>query len=216
MYPGRRDSKPGFPVPKTSNWAALPAVEREYYLQPTEAVARGLIGKVLVHRTREGLAAGIIVETEAYLHGDPGSHAFRGPTARNQPMFGAPGTSYVYQIYGVHFCLNVVCQAEGVPEAVLIRALEPVVGLKLMARRRGVSVMKDLCSGPAKLAQALGVGLRHNRLDLTHPPLWIAETGSKPEVATGRRIGLAPHRGAEAHLRFALTGSPYLSRRISS
>ena len=209
-----RSDKPEKAASEERNWGTLPPLPQSFYLQPTVEVARGLIGKALIHRERSGLTAGIIVEAEAYLVGDPGSHAWRRRTARNEPMYGAPGTSYVYQIYGMHFCLNVVCQAEGVPEAVLIRALEPEAGLELMARRRAGRRGKELCSGPAKLTQALGIRLRHSRQDLTRPPLWIADAGLTREVAAGRRIGLAPGRGAEAPLRFAVPSSPYLSRRL--
>jgi DNA-3-methyladenine glycosylase len=197
------------------DWGNLPPLPRKFYLQPTVAVARALLGRVLIHDQPLGLTAGLIVETEAYLADDPGCHAYRGRTPRNDPMFGEPGSIYVYQIYGVHYCLNLVTQPEGVPEAVLIRALEPLAGLELMRRRRGRTRLKDLCSGPAKLTEALGIDLTHNRGDATRPPLWVASDARRDgEVAAGRRIGLGSHQGAEAPLRFVLAASPFVSRRL--
>lgn len=197
--------------------ADLSILPRDFYLQPTVQVAQALLGQVLRHQQPAGPTAGIIVETEAYLQGDPGSHASRSRTRRNAPMFAGPGTIYVYRIYGVHCCLNVVTQPEGVPEAILIRALEPVAGLDLMRQRRGVDRLEDLCSGPGKLVQALGIGLEHNWGDLTVPPLYIADYGPPTvPVAVGRRIGLTADRGGEALLRFGLAGSKFLSRKFPS
>lgn len=198
-------------------WENLPIVPRDFYLRPTVEVAQGLLGQVLIHRHPAGLTAGIIVETEAYLEGDPGSHASRSRTPRNAPMFARPGTIYVYRIYGVHCCLNVVTQPEGAPEAILIRALEPVAGLDLMRQRRGVNRPEDLCSGPGKLVQALGIGLEHNWGDLTSPPLYVADYApASAPVAVGKRIGLTADRGGEAALRFGLAGSKFLSRKFPS
>jgi DNA-3-methyladenine glycosylase len=178
-------------------------------------VARGLLGQLLVHDEPGGPTAGVIVETEAYLVGDPGSHAHRGRTPRNAVMFEAPGTIYVYRIYGVHWCLNVVTQPEGTPEAVLIRALEPVAGLELMRRRRGVARREDLCSGPGKLCQALGITGHYNRGDITTPPLFLARwSPGPPEYHVGVRIGLPPGHGEESPLRFGVAGSRFLSRRF--
>ena len=213
-----RTNKPPEPsyFPPDIDWAALAPLPREFYLQPTVKVARALLGTVLIHRTKAGLTAGRIVETEAYLVGDAGSHANRGRTRRNDPMFGTPGIFYVYLIYGVHYCMNVVTQPEGVPEAVLIRALEPLAGLELMRERRGRHAVKELCAGPAKLTAAVGVGLAQNRAEATRPPLWIAAgPPGRIQVAVGPRVGLSAHQNAAAPLRFGLAGSSFLSRKIA-
>ena len=193
----------------------LKPLRRPFYLRPTVEVARGLLGQLLVHEEPGGVTAGVIVETEAYLVGDPGSHAHRGRTTRNAVMFERPGTIYVYRIYGVHWCLNVVTQPEGTPEAVLIRALEPVAGIEIMRRRRGVERLEDLCSGPGKLCSALGITDHCNRGDLTSPPLFVARWQQTPaEHHVGVRIGLPPGKGDEAPLRFGVAGSRFVSRRF--
>jgi DNA-3-methyladenine glycosylase len=180
-------------------------------------VARALIGCTLLHETAEGRTAGRIVETEAYLRsGDPACHAARGETKRCRSMFGLPGTAYVYLIYGVHHCLNVVTAPKGVGEAVLIRALEPLEGLELMERRRGTPVEKNLCSGPGKLVQALGITLEQDGVDFRRGglSLWSPGGSKAPAdlpIAAGPRIGI--REGAELPLRFCLEGSRWLSRR---
>jgi DNA-3-methyladenine glycosylase len=194
------------------------ALSPEFYAEPTVKVAESLLGQCLVHETAEGLCAGIIVEVEAYLaEGDPGCHAAGGRTNRNAPMFAQPGTAYVYFTYGMHYLVNVVTAPEGVPEAVLIRALEPTHGLDLMRRRRGVESIVALCSGPAKLCQALAITLDHNRAMLTQPPLYIAKgprrPQSKPEIVTTTRIGLSEAKGGDLPLRFYLADNQFASRR---
>ena len=191
--------------------APLPA---RFYLQPTVEVARKLLGCLLVHDTAGGLTEGRIVETEAYLaEGDAGCHAARGRTERNAPMFERPGTIYVYQIYGMHWCMNLVTQPEGTPEAVLLRAVEPLAGIETMRRRRGRRALKELASGPAKLTQAFDVGPRHNRGDITSGELHIAAAGGlPPSVTVTTRVGLSPGRGDELLLRFLVSGSPWVSR----
>jgi DNA-3-methyladenine glycosylase len=158
---------------------------REFYDRPTLDVARDLIGKVLVHRTSDGVAAGMIVETEAYIgETDPACHAAPGPTRRNEPLYGEPGHAYVYFNYGMHCLFNAVTERRGFPAAVLVRALEPVAGEDVMRRRRGRphADAHDLCRGPGNLARALGITLDDNRADLTRAPkrgrgLWIEDRG---------------------------------------
>ncbi len=173
---------------------------RRFYARPTLVVARELIGKVLVHDTRSGVAAGVIVEVEGYIgESDPACHAAPGPTARNAPLYGPPGFAYVYINYGIHYLVNAVTEPEGSPAAVLIRALEPLEGRALMRRRRarygtrGSSAFSDaeLCCGPGNLSRALGITLRQNRLDLTASALRIEDRGlPSPQVRWSRRIGI--------------------------
>ena len=187
-------------------------LSRDFYDRDTTLVAQELLGRMLVHREAEGITAGIIVETEAYLQGDPGCHAARGRTERNAPMFGPPGTIYVYLIYGMHHCLNIVTQPEGIGEAVLIRAVEPVCGQELMAQRRGCQDTQELTNGPAKLTQAMNINLRHNFGDITANPLYISnQPPVEGPVAITTRIGLSAERGADLLLRYCLSSSPYLS-----
>jgi DNA-3-methyladenine glycosylase len=190
----------------------LRRLEQPFYNRNTVNVARELLGFILAHRSPEGLTAGLIVETEAYVQGDPACHASRGMTPRNRPMFGPPGHAYVYFIYGMYFCFNVVTGPPGVGEAVLVRALEPLAGIELMRQRRGRTRLTDLCSGPAKLVQAMGIGRRHNDLDLTGKMLFIAGPGQAPgEITTTTRIGIK--EGRELPLRFYVAGSPYISKK---
>ena len=175
-------------------------------------VARQLLGHWLVHESPEGVTAGRIVEAEAYLGPcDPASHAYR-RTPRSRPMWGPPGYAYVYFTYGNHYCINVVTETEGVAGAVLIRALEPVAGLPLMKRRRGVERDQLLCSGPGRLTQAMGITGAHNGVDLCAPPLYIARGGLLPgeQVASSGRIGVV--RAAGWPWRFFVAGNPHVSR----
>ena len=182
-----------------------------FFERPTIEVARALLGCVLVAETSAGRTAGRVVETEAYLsEGDEASHSARGRTARNAAMFGPPGTAYVYQIYGVHHCLNVVTAPEGVGEAVLLRALEPLEGLELMAERRGRGAPRELCSGPGKLVQALGVSRALDGSAFGCGALSLLAGEQVPAVAAGPRIGLS--RARELPLRFCVRGSSWLSR----
>ena len=186
---------------------------------PAPVLARRLLGCVLGTRDGRGrVTAGRIVETEAYLpRGDPACHSHHGPTRRNGSMFAAAGTAYVYLIYGMHHCLNVVSGVEGDGEAVLVRALEPLEGLDLMARRRGVETPRRLCDGPAKLVEALGVRREDDGSELgtgdAGERLWIEPRVQVPahRVRVTRRIGLG--RGVDLALRFDLRGSPWISRR---
>ncbi|OPX86675.1 MAG: 3-methyladenine DNA glycosylase [Pelotomaculum sp. PtaB.Bin104] len=184
---------------------------RSFYAGPTVTVAKELLGSYLVHITAEGTAAGRIVETEAYIQGDPACHAFRGMTRRNRVMFGPPGYAYVYFIYGMYYCFNVVTAAEGVGEAVLIRALEPVSGVPLMRLRRRRERLAELCGGPAKLVQALGISREHNGADLTKAPLVICRGNRNEEIVTTTRIGIREE--CALPLRFYLQESPFISKK---
>jgi DNA-3-methyladenine glycosylase len=188
---------------------------RDFYLRPTIEVARALLGQTLIRDTDEGPTGGVIVETEAYLSaGDLGSHAARGHTPRNEVMFGSPGHVYVYRIHQV-VCMNLITAPEGVPEAVLIRALEPTLGVELMRRLRGRNRLGELCSGPGKLCQALGVRQADNGRDITRPPLCVCvgQTVAEADIVTTTRIGLSAGKSADLPLRFYLAGNRYVSRR---
>lgn len=179
--------------------------------EATRALANALIGHVLVRATAEGLAAGRIVETEAYLPDDPACHAYSGRSARNATLFGPPHRSYVYLIYGTSFCYNVSSERDGVGAGVLVRALEPMGGIELMRRRRGVDALRDLCRGPGRLCAALGID---RSLDGTDPlrddRLWLARpAGPRGRVRVSRRIGL--RRAPDRRLRFYEAGNRFVS-----
>jgi DNA-3-methyladenine glycosylase len=181
---------------------------RDFFARSVHEVAPDLIGVTLLV---DGVG-GPIVEVEAYDQEDPASHAFRGPTARNAVMFGPPGHAYVYRSYGIHWCLNFVCDAPGRAEAVLIRALLPERGLEIMRGRRGLDAPRALCSGPGKLCQALGIGRGHDGLPLDEPPFELLARGERPPIATGTRIGIT--RATEVAWRYGLESSPFLSKRF--
>ncbi|MBR5093603.1 MAG: DNA-3-methyladenine glycosylase [Oscillospiraceae bacterium] len=192
-------------------------MDRSFYARSAVDLAPLLLGKLLCHRTEEGLAAGKIVEAEAYCGPeDDAAHSFGGrPTARTAAMFGPPGRAYVFRIYGMHCCFNVVCAREGRPEAVLIRALEPTEGLALMARRRGTDELRQLCSGPGKLCQALGIGMEQYGADLCGEELYLLD---RPAVSPAR-ICVSPRVNVDYALgyrdrpwRFFLQESPFVSR----
>ena len=197
---------------------------RDFYARPTLEVARDLIGHVLVHDTRAGTAAGIIVEAEAYIgESDPACHAAPGPTRRNAPLYGPPGVGYVYLNYGMHYLVNAVTEPEGSPAAVLIRALEPLDGEKLMRRRRARGTARrvdsfatdELCRGPGNLTRALGISLDDNRRDLTDGPLRIEDRQlPRRAIAWSRRIGI--NVGVEVEWRAFAVGSLAVSGRIRS
>jgi DNA-3-methyladenine glycosylase len=183
-------------------------LRRDFFARSVHEVAPDLIGvRLLV----DGVG-GRIVEVEAYDQEDPASHGHRGRTARNEAMFGPAGHAYVYRSYGIHWCLNLVCGEEGVPEAVLIRALEPTAGLAEQRSRRGVEGVRALCSGPGKLCQALGITREHDGLALDAPPFLLEARAEAPEIVTGPRIGIT--RATELSWRYALAGSPFLSRAL--
>ena len=184
-------------------------LEADFFARSVHDVARDLIGCSLLF---DG-AGGVIVECESYERDDPACHAYVGLTARTEPLFGPPGRAYVYLSYGIHPLLNFVCEPEGRAAAVLIRALEPRWGMEEMSRRRGRDGARDLCSGPGKLTEALGIGLEMDRASLTKPPFELRgrDDGWRDvAVATGPRIGIS--RAAELPWRFCAAGSEYLSR----
>jgi DNA-3-methyladenine glycosylase len=190
-------------------------VRRAFYDRPTLTVAAELVGKVLLHETRHGVASGMIVEVEAYIgEDDPACHAAPGPTRRNQPLYGPPGFAYVYLNYGIHHLVNAVTEREGSPAAVLIRALHPLDGVELMRRRRARGgtppADRDLCRGPGNLSTALGVTLRQNRVDLAEGPLRIEDRGlSAGPLAWGPRIGIRV--GVDRPWRCWVQGHPAVS-----
>lgn len=181
---------------------------RDFFARSVHEVAPDLIGVTLL----VGGVGGPIVEVEAYDQEDPASHGFRGHTARNASMFGPPGHAYVYRSYGIHWCLNLVCDVPGRAEAVLIRALAPQRGVEEMRARRGVTGERELCSGPGKLCQALGVTREHDGLALDELPFALLEREGTPPIVSGPRIGIT--RAVEHNWRYGLEGSPFLSRRF--
>ena len=181
---------------------------RDFFARSVHEVAPDLIGATLLV---DGVG-GRIVEVEAYDGEDPASHGFRGRTERNAAMFGPPGHAYVYRSYGIHWCLNLVCDESGRPEAALVRALEPTHGLERMRERRGVEDERALCSGPGKLCQALAITRAHDGLPLDTPPFELRAREGAPPIVTGPRIGIT--RATELSWRYCLAGSPFLSRPI--
>jgi len=185
-------------------------VRRGFFELPTIELARELIGCLLVHETRAGRICGRIVETEAYLHDDPASHSCRGRTQRNAAMFGPPGRAYVYLVYGMHLCFNVTSAPEGVGEAVLLRALEPLEGQREMRRRRGAVSERDLCRGPGRLSEALGIGREHDGVGLARGALRIEPGPASGRIVAGPRVGI--RLAAARALRFRVAGSTWVSR----
>jgi DNA-3-methyladenine glycosylase len=182
--------------------------ERDFYARSVQEVAEDLIGCVIRH---EGVA-GRIVEAESYHQSEPACHAYGGLTPRTETLFGPPGFAYVYRSYGIHACLNTVCEEQGVGAAVLIRALEPVEGEHLMRARRGLDRPSDLCSGPGKLTQALGIGLELGGSSLHNGPIEVLPRPNAmvPRIVSGRRIGIT--KAAELPWRFCDAGSRHVSR----
>jgi DNA-3-methyladenine glycosylase len=189
-------------------------LRREFYDRETEIVSRALLGAVLECRTAEGLASGIIVETEAYIgEHDAACHAAAGRTRRTEPLYGPPGNAYVYFIYGMHWCINAVTRARGLPSAVLIRALEPLDGIPLMrVRRPKARSDRELTNGPGKLCAALGIDKRVNGLPLQRYPVIIREGSPVPDedIEITARIGIT--RAADWPLRFLVRGNSFVSR----
>jgi DNA-3-methyladenine glycosylase len=193
-------------LPSPPSSATTPALPAELFARSVHEVAPELIGVTLLV---DGVG-GRIVEAEAYDHEDPASHGYRGRTPRNAAMFGPPGHAYVYRSYGIHWCLNLVCEEEGTANAVLLRALEPTHGLDVMRERRGLEDPRLLCSGPGRLCQALGVTREHDGLPLDRSPFELLERDRDVEVVAGPRIGIT--RAAELPWRYVEAGSRFVSR----
>jgi DNA-3-methyladenine glycosylase len=181
-------------------------LRRNFFARSVHVVAPDLIGATLLFKD----IGGLIVEVEAYHHTDPAAHSFAGPTERNTVMFGPPGYAYVYRSYGIHWCLNFVCEAQGSASAVLIRALAPTHGLAAMRRRRGVADERLLCSGPGRLCEALGITGAQYGLALDAPPFAIFARTQDVDVAVGPRIGLT--KAVDQPWRYGLRGSRFLSK----
>jgi DNA-3-methyladenine glycosylase len=185
-------------------------LSRDFFARSVHDVAPELIGCTLLV---DGVG-GPVVEVEAYDQEDPASHGFRGQTARNSAMFGPAGHAYVYRSYGIHWCLNLVCEGEGTAAAVLVRALHPTHGLDRMRARRGAEDLRLLCSGPGKLCQALAVAGGHDGLPLDRPPFEVLAARTPVEIVSGPRIGISV--AADRPWRYGLVGSPFLSRTFSA
>ncbi len=179
---------------------------RAFFARSVHEVAPELIGATLLFNG----VGGLIVEVEAYHHTDPAAHSYNGPTERNAVMFGPPGFAYVYRSYGIHWCVNFVCEKAGSASAVLIRAIEPTEGVAAMRRRRGVKEERLLCSGPGRVCQALGITRAHNALALDREPFELRARPSAPEIAIGARIGIT--KAVDHPWRYGLTGSKFLSK----
>jgi DNA-3-methyladenine glycosylase len=183
-------------------------IGREFFARSVHEVAPDLIGVTFLC---DGVG-GVIVEVEAYDHEDPAAHGYRGRTARNASMFGPPGQTYVYRSYGIHWCVNFVCERKGSASAVLIRALEPTERIDAMAERRGVDDVRALCSGPGKLTQALGITGEHDGLPLDRPPFELTPRKGVPEIVRGPRIGIS--KAKDEPWRYCSAGSAFVSRRF--
>ena len=181
---------------------------RDFFARSVHAVAPDLVGVTLLV---DGVG-GPIVEVEAYDHEDPAAHGYGGRTSRNASMFGPAGHAYVYRSYGIHWCLNFVCEQEGSASAVLIRALEPRAGLEAMRERRGLDDERLLCAGPGRLCEALAVTREHDGLPLDRPPFELLAREAEPEIAVGPRIGIT--KAVEQPWRYGLSGSRFLSRAL--
>jgi len=181
-------------------------LKRSFFNRSVHEVAPDLIGVTLLV---DGVG-GIIVEVEAYHHTEPAAHSFRGPTPRNMVMFGPPGFAYVYRAYGIHWCVNFVCEKEGSASAVLIRALEPTHGIPAMRRRRGLHDERALCSGPGKLCEALGITIKHSELPLDRPPIALHARVGKFDIVSGLRIGIT--KAVDLPWRYGLKASRFLSK----
>ena len=183
---------------------------KSFFDRSVHEVAPALIGTTLLVNG----VGGIITEVEAYHHTEPAAHSYNGPTPRNRVMFGPPGHIYVYRSYGIHWCVNFVCEAEGSAGAVLIRALQPTQGIGLMRRRRGLDDERALCSGPGKLTQALDISIVHNGHAIDAAPFALHAATMKPEIVTDTRIGIT--KAADLPWRYGLKSSRFVSKRFPS
>jgi DNA-3-methyladenine glycosylase len=181
-------------------------LHKSFFARSVHEIAPELIGATFL----SGGTGGVIVEVEAYHHTDPAAHSYGGMTRRNAVMFGPPGHAYVYRSYGLHWCVNFVCEPTGSAAAVLIRAIEPTIGIPVMRRRRGLRDERQLCSGPGKLTEAMGITQAHNGLALDAAPLTLLERTSEPDIIAGTRIGIT--KAADLPWRYGLKGSRFLSR----
>lgn len=200
---------------KDDYWARASPLPYSFYRRDTTTVAQELLGKAMVHFSAEGITAGLVVETEAYLgpH-DPACHSARGRTERNAVMFGPAGHAYIYLIYGMHLCFNVTTDRDGLAAAVLVRALEPLTGIELMARRRRCPAPRDLCRGPARLVQAMGITIALNGASVVEGPVRFYDIGYEVHpnrVRRAPRVGIS--RATDWPLRFYLAGSAYVSHK---
>ena len=185
-------------------------LKRSFFDRSVHEVAPDLVGATLLCNG----VGGVIVEVEAYHQTDPAAHSYRGPTPRNLVMFGPPGFAYVYRSYGIHWCVNFVCEKEGSASAVLIRALAPTHGLAAMRRRRGLQEQRALCSGPGKLCEALGITVAHSGLPLDEAPFALHARLGEADVVSGIRIGIT--KAVDLPWRYGLKGSRYLSKPFSA
>jgi DNA-3-methyladenine glycosylase len=181
-------------------------LKRAFFARSVHEVAPDLIGVTLLVNG----VGGIIVEVEAYHHTEAAAHSYRGPTPRNCVMFGPPGFAYVYRSYGIHWCVNFVCEKQGSASAVLIRALRPTHGIPAMRRRRGLHDERSLCSGPGKLCEALAITIAQSGLPLDKPPISLHAREDEPDIVAGPRIGIT--KAVELPWRYGLKGSRFLSK----
>jgi DNA-3-methyladenine glycosylase len=181
-------------------------LRKSFFARSVHEVAPELIGATFLF----GSTGGVIVELEAYHHTEPAAHSFGGVTDRNAVMFGPAGHAYVYRSYGLHWCVNFVCETAGSAAAVLIRAVAPTTGIALMRRRRGLKEERLLCSGPGRLTQAMGITHAHNGLPLDEAPFSLIARPDKPDIVTGPRIGIT--KAMDLPWRYGLAGSPHLSK----
>lgn len=192
-------------------------IERRFYQRSALEVAPDLLGLTLVHNSSEGITKGKIVEAEAYLGlADPAAHSYqKAPTKRTQIQYGEGGYAYIYLIYGMHYCMNVVTNKIKIPEVVLIRALEPIDGLELMQKRRTINKEKNLCNGPGKLCQAMGIGKEHYGMDLCNTTLYLERPSIQEdiEIQTSKRINIDYAGEAKEYLwRYTIKNNPYISK----